>query len=79
MSLCKSRTRTRKVDDYCGTKYWKASEVEKAPLMYSPIRADRWSCSHVILLDELRKENNPLRAIARKLKVQNKMATTIIA
>jgi serine/threonine protein kinase len=61
------------VDDYCGTKYWIAPEVEKATLMYSPIRADRWSCGHVILylLDELGKEDNPLRAVARKLKVQN--------
>ena len=61
------------VDDYCGTKYWIAPEVEKAQSMYSPIKADRWSCGQVILylLDELKKTDNPLRAIARKLKARN--------
>ena len=67
------------VDDYCGTKYWIAPEIEKASLMYSPIKADRWSCGRVILYlldklgkeDEFRKEDNPLRAIAKKLTVQN--------
>ena len=61
------------VDGYCGTKYWMAPEVGKAPLMYSPIKADRWSCGQVILylLDELGEEDHHLRAVARKLKVRN--------
>jgi len=61
------------VDDYCGTDYWMAPEVKKAPLMYSPIKADRWSCGQVILylLDELKKADNPLDAIAKKLTAQN--------
>jgi serine/threonine protein kinase len=60
-------------DDCCGTKHWVAPGVEKSPLMYSPIKADRWSCGRVILyiLDELGKEHELLRAIARKLEAHN--------
>jgi hypothetical protein len=43
-------------------------EVEMK-LRHSPIKADRWACGHVVLflLDEFRKEDNHLRAFARKL------------
>ena len=36
--------------------------------MYSPIKADRWSCGHVLLylLDKSRKDDLPLRTIGRK-------------
>jgi len=49
-----------------------APEVDDSS-MYSPIRADRWSCGEVILhlLDEFEKEDKPLRSIATKLKVRN--------
>ncbi|KIY46356.1 kinase-like protein, partial [Fistulina hepatica ATCC 64428] len=36
------------VSDHCGTKGWLAPEVENKLPMYSPIKADRWSCGHVI-------------------------------
>ncbi|KAI0254088.1 hypothetical protein BJV78DRAFT_1188510 [Lactifluus subvellereus] len=57
----------------CGTKQWIAPEVEKKPSTYSLIKADRWSCGSVFLylLDELRKEDKLLRAIARELKAHN--------
>jgi serine/threonine protein kinase len=57
-----------KVNDQCGTKHWMAPEIEKT-LMYSPIKADRWSSGRVILylLDELKKEDELLRMIGRKL------------
>jgi serine/threonine protein kinase len=40
------------IDKYCGTEGWIAPEIgkEEGPtLMYSPIKADRWSCGRVIL------------------------------
>ena len=42
-------------------------------LMYSPIKADRWSCGHVLqhVLDKLRKENEVFEEIAQKLKVED--------
>ncbi|KAH9960197.1 kinase-like domain-containing protein [Russula dissimulans] len=58
------------VDDRCGTMGWVAPEIEmKRKVMYSPIKADRWSCGHVLLwiLNKLGKDEMPLRAIARKL------------
>jgi serine/threonine protein kinase len=58
------------VDDRCGTKGWIAPEIKtKRKLMYSPIKADRWSCGHVLLwiLNKLGKDEMPLRGIARKL------------
>ncbi|KAI0254080.1 hypothetical protein BJV78DRAFT_1188482 [Lactifluus subvellereus] len=60
-------------DAQCGTKQWMAPEVEKKSSTYSLIKADRWSCGSVLLylLDELRKENKLLRAIARELKAHN--------
>jgi serine/threonine protein kinase len=61
------------VDDECGTKYWIAPEVENKSSMYSPIRADRWSCGRVLLyiLDKFKTDDERLRAIGRKLKVDN--------
>ena len=61
------------VDDKCGTEGWMAPEVEAQSSMYSPIRADRWSCGQVIiyLLDEFGKEDEPLSSIAMKLKVHS--------
>jgi len=55
------------VNDRCGTKGWVAPEVEKE-VMYSPIKADRWSCGHILLylLDKSRKDYLPLRTIGRK-------------
>jgi serine/threonine protein kinase len=56
------------VDDQCGTNGWIAPEVEKR-VTYSPIRADRWSCGHVLLylLDRFKKDDISLRAIAGEL------------
>ena len=61
-----------KVDDYCGTKYWMAPEVEER-LIYSPIKADRWSCGRALLslLDELGKEDKHLEAFAGNLMEHN--------
>jgi len=62
-----------KVDDECGTKHWMAPEVDKKSTTYSPIRADRWSCGRVLLylLDELKIDDERLKAIGRKLKVHD--------
>ena len=56
------------VDDQCGTKHWMAPEVE-GKLRHSPIKADRWSCGHVILyfLDNLKQEDKRLRRFANEL------------
>lgn len=56
------------VDDECGTENWMAPEIEKK-LVYSPIKADRWSCGHVILylLDRFKKEGKDLRPFAKEL------------
>jgi serine/threonine protein kinase len=61
------------VDDECGTKHWTAPEVENNSSTYSPIKADRWSCGHVLLylLDKLRTDDGRLRAIGRKLEVRD--------
>jgi len=55
-------------DNRCGTKGWIACEVEKK-VVYCPIRADRWSCGHVLLylLDEFRRDDIHLKAIAGEL------------
>ena len=56
------------VEGQCGTKGWMAPEmVDK--LMYSPIKADRWSTGAVILylLDALREEDTVLRMTGQKL------------
>jgi hypothetical protein len=40
------------IDEYCGTKGWTAPEMgtkDGPRLMYSPIKADRWSCGLVLL------------------------------
>ena len=60
------------VNGQCGTEGWMAPEVEGKSSMYSPIRADRWSCGQVIifLLEEFGKEDKPLRSIAMKLKAR---------
>ncbi|KAI9512458.1 hypothetical protein F5148DRAFT_1373161 [Russula earlei] len=60
-----------KVDDRCGTKHWMAPEIGKS--WYSPIKADRWSCGHVILhlLDAVGKEDNQWKAIARRLEAHD--------
>jgi serine/threonine protein kinase len=56
------------VDDQCGTKHWMAPEV-KENLRHSPIKADRWSCGHVILyfLGKSKQEGKHLRSFATKL------------
>lgn len=55
------------VDDECGTENWMTPEIEKA--MYSPTKADRWSCGRVILylLDRFKREDQHLRSFANKL------------
>jgi serine/threonine protein kinase len=61
------------VDGECGTEGWMAPEVEARSSMYSPIRADRWSCGKVIifLLDKFGKKDEPLRSIAMRLKARS--------
>ncbi len=58
-------------DDVLDAMYWMAPKVEET--MYGPIEADRWSCRRVLLyiLDELRKEDEHLKAIGRQLKAQH--------
>ena len=61
------------INDQCGTKDWMAPEVENRSSMYSPIKADRWSCGRVLLylLDEFLKEDRLLRVIGRELKAHD--------
>jgi serine/threonine protein kinase len=69
----KVRDEDDEVDGQCGTEGWMAPEVEARLSMYSPIKADRWSCGQVImyLLDEFGKKDEPLTGIAMKLKVHS--------
>jgi serine/threonine protein kinase len=57
------------VDGEYGTEGWMAPEVKARSSMYSPIRADRWSCGQVIifLLEEFGKKDELLEGIAKKL------------
>jgi len=68
----KVKDEDEEVDGEYGTEGWMAPEVEAQSSMYSPIRADRWSCGQVIifLLEEFGKEDKPLRSIAMKLKAR---------
>ncbi|KAH9912176.1 kinase-like domain-containing protein [Fomitopsis serialis] len=61
------------VDDYPGTRHWKAPEVAKKVPTYSPIKADRWSCGHVVLhlLDTIGEQDGLLRTIATTLKADD--------
>jgi serine/threonine protein kinase len=56
------------VDGQCGTKHWIAPEIEEK-LMYSPIKADRWSTGRVLqyLLEKSRGGEKSLMTIARRL------------
>jgi len=67
------RDEDEEVDDQCGTKDWMAPEVENKSSMYSPMKADRWSCGRVLLylLDEFKKEERLLRVIGRELKARD--------
>jgi len=49
------------------------AEVERRSTMYSPIKADRWSCGHVLqhFLDKLQKWDELFIAIAEQLKAQD--------
>ena len=69
----KVKDEDEEVDGEYGTEGWMAPEVEAQSSMYSPIRADRWSCGQVIifLLEEFGKEDKPLRSIAMKLKARS--------
>ncbi len=60
------------VDGQCGTKGWRAPEMEEKS-MYSPIKADRWSTGQVLLClpNKFKKEDTILRTIARKLITHN--------
>jgi len=55
------------VDDQCRVKQYIAPGVERKPTMYSPIKADRWSCRRVLLylLDELWKGDDSVNSMAR--------------
>jgi serine/threonine protein kinase len=60
---------------YRGTNGWTAPEVgarDGPALTYSPIKADRWSCGHVLLhiLDTVGDGDGNLRVIAEKLKAR---------
>ena len=47
------RDEEEEIDDYCGSRGWMAPEVgeENGPRrMYSPMRADKWSCGRVLRL-----------------------------
>ena len=61
------------VNDQCGTKGWMAPEVKNKSSIYSPIKADRWSCGRVrlYLLDKFKKEERVLRVIGRELKAHD--------
>jgi serine/threonine protein kinase len=61
------------VDGEYGTEGWMAPEVKARSSMYSPIRADRWSCGQVIifLLEKFGKKDELLRCIAGKLKARS--------
>jgi serine/threonine protein kinase len=61
------------VDGEYGTEGWMAPEVKARSSMYSPIRADRWSCGQVIifLLEKFGKKDELLRGIAGKLKARS--------
>ncbi|KAH9952917.1 kinase-like domain-containing protein [Russula dissimulans] len=56
------------VDGQCGTKHWIAPEIEEK-LMYSPIKADRWSTGRVLryLLEKSRGGEKSLMTIAWRL------------
>jgi hypothetical protein len=60
------------VNDQCGTHHWIAPEIEQK-LMYSPIKADRWSTGRVLLylVKESEKEEEQFMTIARKLMAPN--------
>ena len=60
------------IDGQCGTKGWMAPEIEEKS-MYSPIKADRWSCERIILylLNRSKKEDTVLRTTAKKLTARN--------
>ena len=57
------------VNDQCGSEHWMAPEVKNKNMMYSPIKADRWSSGKVLfyLFRELEEEDKYLRSIAGKL------------
>src|SRR6266851_1789386 len=65
----KVKDEDEEVDGKYGTEGWMAPEVKARSSMYSPIRADRWSCGQVIifLLEKFGKKDEPLRGIAEKL------------
>ena len=64
-----------KIVEYCGTEGWTAPEVgtQRGPaLMYSPIKADRWSCGRVLLHHIMVGiEDHLLLKIAGQLMTQN--------
>src|SRR6266851_2101916 len=66
----KVKDEDEEVDGEYGTEGWMAPEVEAQSSMYSPVRADRWSCGQVImyLLKVFGKKDEPLTSIAKKLK-----------
>lgn len=67
------RHEDEEVNHSCGTKDWIAPEIEKEWPTYSPIKADRWACGHVILtiFDELGRGNKDLRSFAMRLKADD--------
>jgi serine/threonine protein kinase len=60
------------IDEYCGSKDWMAPEIgeeDGPPRLYSPMRADKWSCGRVLCLFAERhgKADEGLRAFAVRL------------
>jgi len=60
------------IDDYCGSKDWMAPEIGEEngpPRMYSPMRADKWSCGRVLRLfaEKHGKADEGLRGFAARL------------
>lgn len=68
----KVKDENEEIGGRCGTEHWIAPEVDRW-LLYSPIKADRWSCGHVLqhLLDKLQKRDNVFIEIAEVLKAQD--------
>ncbi|KAJ8489946.1 hypothetical protein ONZ45_g13389 [Pleurotus djamor] len=61
------------INEYGGTEGWIAPEVEQEWPSFKPIKADRWSCGHLIhhLLEKLLVKDDTLATIATNLEVDD--------
>jgi serine/threonine protein kinase len=62
------------IDRWCGTPNWMAPEIHHQPTcLYSPIRADLWSCGRVLqyLASKVAVENKTLKALTWQLLNKN--------